>query len=72
MADPKDSVAANLSSAWWRIPIYDPGPPWWFESVAEQVQHELIVEQLNTQKAILQTYVDSLGRQADILSKRKR
>jgi len=70
MAD-KDEVAANLTSAWWRIPIYDPGPPWWFESVGEEIQQQLILEQINTQKEVLQAHVNSLARQAELLSRKR-
>jgi hypothetical protein len=65
--NPKDSVTANLSSAWWRVPIYDPGPPWWFETVGEQIQQQLVLEQIDTQK-ILQVQLNSLTRQAELLS----
>jgi hypothetical protein len=67
----KDTIAANLTSAWWRVPIYDPGPPWWFESVGEETQRQLILEQINTQKAVLQVHLDSLTRQAEFLSKKR-
>jgi hypothetical protein len=69
--NPKESVAANLSSAWWRVPIYDPGPPWWFETVGEQIQQQLVLEQINTQKEILQAQLNSLTRQAELLSKKR-
>jgi len=67
----KDTIAANLTSAWWRVPIYDPGPPWWFESVSEETQKQLILEQINTQKEVLQVHLASLTRQAEFLSKKR-
>jgi hypothetical protein len=62
---------ASLTTAWWRIPIYDPGPPWWYDTVGGDVQQQLILEQINTQKEILQVQLNSLTRQAEILSRKR-
>ncbi|HTR15005.1 MAG TPA: hypothetical protein VMI72_17580 [Roseiarcus sp.] len=70
-SNPKDAAAASLSAQWWRIPIYDPGPPWWFEAVDEQIKHQLILEQINAQKEILQAHLNSLNRQAEILARKR-
>jgi len=70
---PREPVSAgsSLTSAWWRFPIYDPGPPWWFENVGEELQKQLALEQIQTMREHLQTQMKSLERQAEILSKKR-
>ncbi|HTU43797.1 MAG TPA: hypothetical protein VMF91_01955 [Bryobacteraceae bacterium] len=60
-----------LSYGPFRFPIYDPGPPWWYDSVDEAVQHEFIIEQLTTARQILQVQIAAIDRQVALLSREK-
>lgn len=68
---PRETAVPQLSSAWWRIPWYDPGPPWWFNHLDQELQREIAAEQLNTMKEHLQTQVKSIERQVQILAKKR-
>jgi hypothetical protein len=67
----KEAAGASLSGAWWRWIIPDPAPPWLFEQLGDEVRQALIEDHLRTQQAVLQEVAKSLGRQAEIIAKKK-
>jgi hypothetical protein len=68
MANPKREELAS-SLLYNPIHIPDPGPPWWFESVSKEIQHEVIVSQLQAEKEILAAYAKAIDRQLALLVK---
>jgi hypothetical protein len=70
MANPKrEELADILRYGPTRFPIYDPGPPWWFDVVSKEVQLEVVASQLQLEKEILAAQAKALDRQIALLSR---
>ncbi len=52
-----------------RFPIYDPGPPWWFDTLSKEVQVEVVTSQLQLEKEILAAQSKAIDRQLALLSR---
>jgi hypothetical protein len=52
---------------WWQP---DPGPPWYWDVVGEEVQIELVASQLQLEKDILAARSAAIDRQLALLKKR--
>jgi hypothetical protein len=70
MANPKrEELVDILKYGPTRFPIYDPGPPWWFEVVSKEAQIEVVASQLQLEKEILGAQVKAIDRQIALLSR---
>lgn len=72
MANPKrEALAEVLQYGPTRFPIYDPGPPWWFDTVSKEVQLEVVAIQLQFEKEVLTAQSNALDRQIALLARSK-
>jgi hypothetical protein len=73
MPNPKRSeeLSEILTFGPWRFPQYDPGPPWWWDVVSKELQAELVLSQLQTEKEVLAAVSKALDRQIAILSRKQ-
>jgi hypothetical protein len=72
MPTPKrEALAEVLQYGPTRFPIYDPGPPWWFDVVSKETQLEVIAIQLQFEKELLTAQSNALDRQIALLARSK-
>lgn len=52
---------------WKPVPIYDPIPEWWIQTLTDEFQHELLATRLDTMQQVLRVQADGLAKAAEVI-----